>query len=118
MQWLIPVVTAAIAATGGGITAWLSFRAKRVEVKESGWGTLSSAWERRLEELEKDVIDLKSEVDELKEALRSERRKSWITLAYLRVVLAWICEWKPHDVTLPSPPEELQQELSPYLRGL
>lgn len=117
MDWLIPVVTAAIAAIGGGITAWLSFRAKRVEVKETGWGTLSSAWERRLEELETDVADLKTEVGRLKGELREERHRSWITLTYLRQVLAWVCGWKPEDAILPPPPEELQQELSPFLRG-
>ena len=124
MEWLVPVITAAIAALAAGVTAWLSFREKRVEVKATGWGTLADAWERRLEETEDEVRKLnekveqhESKIDNLETELRDERRRSWITLTYLRQVLAWVCSWKPEGVTLPSPPEELQQELSPFLRG-
>ena len=125
MQWLIPTITAVIAAVGGVVTAWLAFREKDIEVKESGWGTLSSAWERRLEETEDEVRKLNEKVgqheekiDKLEEKLRDERRRSWITLTYLRQVLAWVCSWKPEDAILPPPPDELQQDLSPFLRGL
>ncbi|UPK64909.1 hypothetical protein ACRAJ3_09675 [Rhodococcus pyridinivorans] len=124
-EWLIPLTTAVITFAATAATAYFAFRAKRIEVKETGWGTLSEAWERRLNETEDEIRKLnekvsqhESKIEGLEVKLRDERRRSWITLTYLRQVLAWVCSWKPEEATLPPPPEELQQELSPFLRGL
>jgi len=125
MEWAIPVAAALIATAGTFATAWFAWRAKKEETRQTGWGTLSTAWERRLQELEDDtgalradVRTLRGEVDSLTTELRAERRRTWVTTAYLRQVLAWICTWKPPDQALPEPPHELVEELTPYLRGI
>lgn len=115
-QWLVPIVTAALTAAGGFATAWFALRGKRVEVQQTGWGTLSEAWERRLDELEEDVRELRTELEGVKSELSSERRRNWLFMSYIRVVLTWAHNWKPPEQDIPDPPAELLDELAPYLR--
>ena len=116
-QWLVPIATSVVSFAGAFATAWFAQRGKRAEVQQSGWGMLSEAWERRLEELETDLQQLRTELDGVKTELRAERRRNWLYLAYIRVVLTWANGWKPHDQEIPNPPDELADELAPYLRS-
>ena len=124
MQWAISIATAVLGTTGTVLSAYLALRSKRADTRETtgGWGTLSTAWEKRLAQLETSYAECLKRIGELEDEVRdahhraeNEQRVRWITTLYLRQVLTWAVMHNPQRRP-PDPPAELADELARFLR--
>lgn len=107
---MITAIVAVVAAVGGGAVAaffkWLSER----KTSADGWTKLYAAYDDRLDSLNREFGAIRQELEQVKEALDREEKRSDAAIGYIRALRRWIGERYPGE-DVPPVPESLRHDV-------
>lgn len=121
---LIALIGVVSAAVGGAATAGFKYlvdrktvsaEVKNVEAEARNreadvWKKVFESYSTRLDDLQKEMGSVKTEVAVLKAALDREEKRSDAAISYIRILRRWIGERYPHE-DVPQVPDSLRNDV-------
>jgi hypothetical protein len=105
----LAIAVGALATILGGWSALAGHRVQRDAVSTDRFDTIIKAQDRRIEDLERGMKELKIELSAEKGSHEATRHLLGVALRHIRAVVVW--STGPRTIPLPDPPSELMDQL-------